>query len=128
MNTFSINPNTSFLDVVFQIMAFHRDPRMKVYWELMNYLKKSSAAQTLSQVQLFNSYGVKCSVNRDTVMQAYDSIRSLGNTFIESCVMTDIEKLSCKQTYKQICDNCASDTIKYLAQTGQLNTNDTYHF
>ena len=110
----------TFLDFVFKMMTVHQDPRVKVFGELMGYLRTSSAAQALSQVQLYNSYGVKCMVSRDTVSQAYESIHSLGNAFIESCAMSDSDKFSCKQAYRQICDICASDTMNYLSQTGQL--------
>ena len=39
MNTFSINPNTSFLDVVFQMMAFHRDTGLSKKYKILHRFK-----------------------------------------------------------------------------------------
>jgi len=102
MNPFPVNPNTNFLDFVFKMMTYHQDPRVKILGDLMGSLRTSSSVQSLSQVQLFNSFGVRCSVSRSTVLQAYESVHSLGDAFIESCNMSDPDKISCKLVYKQI--------------------------
>ena len=120
MNPFPVSHNMNFLDFVFKMMTYHKDSRVKIFGNLMGYLRTSPAVQSISQVQLFNSLGVRCPISRDTVSQAYESVHSLGNAYIESCNMNDFDKESCKSFYRQICESSATNTMNYLAQTGQL--------
>lgn len=115
-----MNPNISMLDTLLKVMATHRDKRTKIFAELINYLRNSPEAQALSQVQLYNSYGLKCMISKDVVLSAYENLCSLGNSFIESSDMSSSDKSFCKLIYKQICDDSVRDHIRYLAQTDQL--------
>ena len=46
---FSIIPNTSFLDVMFQMLAFHRDPRVKLGKETVIQADRQADLRQLCQ-------------------------------------------------------------------------------
>lgn len=71
-------------------------------------------------MQLYNSYGLRCLIDKDVVLNAYENLCSLGNSFIELSDMNSSDKSICKLRYKQICDDSARDYILYLTQIGQL--------